>query len=110
MKILTLILLVGGLSLHAMNDDAAQLKALENELATLTIQHDTLEQEFRKWNTTMVEEERELEPRFQWLWQEMPKVKSQQEALQRQIKQKKEAAQLNALVAELEKLNSTRTM
>jgi chromosome segregation ATPase len=109
-NLLTLTILAGGLSLHAMNDDAAQLKALENELAKLTIQHDTLEQEFREWNTSMVEEERELEPRFQWLWQEIPKVKSQQEALQKQIKQKKEAAQLNALVAELEKLNSTRTM
>jgi|GEM_PF-3347826 hypothetical protein len=39
-NLLTLTILVGGLSLHAMNDDAAQLKALENELAKQVTQND----------------------------------------------------------------------
>jgi chromosome segregation ATPase len=86
-QLFALALLVGGLSLHAM-DDAAQLKTLEDELAKLTIQHDELDKEFRWWNENSVEEERELEPRYQLLWEELPQVKSQKEALQTQIKQK----------------------
>jgi hypothetical protein len=89
-QLFALALLMGGLSLHAM-DDAAQLKALEDELANLAIQHDTLDKEFRWWNENSVEEEREREPRFQLLWEELPKMKSQKEALQTQIKQKQDA-------------------
>lgn len=83
---LALIALVGGISLHAM-DDIAQVNTLENELKKLHQQHTVLEQEFRQWNESMPEVERELEPRFQWLWQEITTLNSQLDELQTQLKQ-----------------------
>lgn len=91
-NLLTLTILVGGLSLHAMNDDTAQLKALENELQELNTRHDALRKEFTALVNFMGpdNEEREPEPRLAQLWQEISNLKNQQEALQTQIKQRQE--------------------
>lgn len=92
-QLLPLIVLIGGLSLHAMNDDTAQLKALENQLQELNTRHDALRKEFTDLANFMGpdDEEREPEPRLAQLWQEISNLKSQEEALQTQIKQRQEA-------------------
>jgi hypothetical protein len=91
-QLLPLIVLIGGLSLHAMNPDTL-LKVLENQLQELTTRRDALHKEFTALVNFMGpdDEEREPEPRLAQLWQEISSLNSQQEALQTQIKQRQEA-------------------
>jgi prefoldin subunit 5 len=89
--LLPLIVLVGGLSLHAMDNDN-QLKVLENQLQELTTRRDALQKEFTDLANFMGpdDDERPPEPRLAQLWQEISTLKGQQEAIQTQIEQKQE--------------------
>jgi len=85
-QIIMFTLLMGGLSLSAMdNDDAMQLETLKTELQALSNQHDALDKEHREWIASMPTDEYELEPRYQCLRQEMTKLNGQREELKAQM-------------------------
>lgn len=89
-RILTLILLVGGLSLNAMNEDAAALSTLQTELQKQTETYNVLQQELQDYTASMAGIKLAQDSDFEWLWEEIDTVSDRTKELRKQIRQKKE--------------------